>query len=57
MADIMIRCPVLKEPVPTGLRTEAIKFESLDGLAIPLRCPACFKMHRWETRDAWVKQE
>lgn len=57
MPDIMIRCPVLKEPVLTGLKTEAIKLESLDDLSIPLRCPACLKMHYWERKEAWVKGE
>jgi hypothetical protein len=57
MPDIMIRCPTLKEPVSTGLTTEAIKFESLDDLSIPLRCPACRKTHHWGLKDAWVKKE
>ena len=57
MPDIMIRCPYLKVPVSTGLKTEAIKFESLDDLSIPLRCPACLKTHNWKSKEAWVKEE
>ena len=57
MPKIMIRCPVLREPVETGLKTEAIRFESLNDVAIPLRCPACLKMHRWRRKDAWVEPE
>jgi hypothetical protein len=29
MPNIMIKCPILKVPVSTGLTTEAILFESL----------------------------
>jgi hypothetical protein len=36
MPDIMIHCPVIETPVPTGLTTETIKFESLSG--IEYRC-------------------
>jgi hypothetical protein len=58
MPDIMIRCPVMDKAVPTGLTTETIKFESIeDGIAIPLRCPACLKVHKWERKDAWAKEE
>jgi hypothetical protein len=54
MPDIMILCPTLKRAVPTGLTTEKIKLESLSGIKIPLRCPACLKTHHWERKDAWV---
>jgi hypothetical protein len=58
MPDILILCPIRKEPVSTGLTTEAIKLESLDDdLSIPLRCPACLKVHHWVRKDAWVKRE
>lgn len=57
MPDIMIRCPVMNKDVPTGLTTEAIKFESIeDGIAIPFRCPACLKLHTWERKQAWIKE-
>jgi phage FluMu protein Com len=52
---IMIKCPILKVPVSTGLTTDAILFTSLPGdMDIPLRCPACKKLHRWKARNAWV---
>ena len=55
MPDIMIRCPILGRAVPTGLTTEAIIFNSLDGnLSIPFRCPACMRLHHWGRKDAWV---
>jgi len=32
MSDIVIRCPVLGTPVPTGLRTDTIRFASLPNM-------------------------
>ena len=57
MSNIMIRCPTFGTAVPTGLTTEKIKFESLSEVRIPLRCPDCFKLHKWERKDAWVEKE
>jgi hypothetical protein len=54
MPDIMIRCPVFGRAVPTGLTTEAIKFASLSDITVPMRCPACLRIHKWEQKDAWV---
>ncbi len=56
MPKIMIRCPIVGIAVPTGLTTETIKFESLSSVTIPLRCPACRKLHKWEQKDAWVEK-
>ena len=54
---IMIRCPVLGRGVPTGLTTEQIVFDSLPSdLEIPMRCPACVKIHKWKPKDAWVEK-
>jgi hypothetical protein len=55
LPNIMIRCPILGRKVPTGLTTETIVLESLAAnLKIPLRCPACMKVHKWMPKDAWV---
>jgi endogenous inhibitor of DNA gyrase (YacG/DUF329 family) len=54
MPKIMISCPTVGKAVPTGLTTETIKFESLAGITIPLQCPACMKLHKWEKKEAWV---
>lgn len=54
MPDIVIRCPMFEKVVPTGLTTEQIKLDSLSDLVIPLRCPACQKLHKWRRKDAWV---
>jgi len=56
MPEIMICCPTLGTAVQTGLRTETIIFESIiEDLSIPMDCPACLKVHRWQRRDAWVE--
>jgi hypothetical protein len=52
----MIRCPTFGTVVPTGLTTEKIKFESLSGVVIPLRCPDCMQLHKWEQKEAWEKR-
>jgi hypothetical protein len=58
MPDIMIRCPVLGTTVSTGLSTEAVVFTSLPAnISVPVRCPACKKMHKWKPQDAWVQGE
>ena len=58
MPKIMIRCPTLSKGIPTGLTTETIVLNSLDDdLEIPLRCPACLKIHKWTRKDAWVDKE
>jgi hypothetical protein len=57
MPKIMIRCPIVGVDVPTGLSTETIKFDSLSNVTIPLRCPACRKLHKWEQKDAWVEKD
>jgi hypothetical protein len=55
MPKIMIRCPSVGGAVPTGLTTEMVLFETIDAdLEIPLRCPACLKIHKWRPKDAWI---
>jgi hypothetical protein len=51
----MIRCPIVGTSVSTGLTTEMIVFDSIEAdLKIPIRCPACLKMHNWMRKDAWI---
>jgi len=55
MPKIMIRCPIVGSDVSTGLATKTILFDSIPAdLEIPLRCPACLKIHNWRRKDAWV---
>ena len=58
MPNIMIRCPTTGTPVPTGLTTEKIKFESLSEIKIPLKCAyvpfcthACFCSQWWSFKQ------
>jgi hypothetical protein len=57
MSDIVIRCPILRTPVPTGLRTDTIKFASLPDMSFQLQCPACKKLHNWTPKDAWIRKD
>jgi hypothetical protein len=58
MPKIMIRCPIVGSNVSTGLTTETILFDSIpDDLEIPLRCPACLKIHNWRPKHAWVDRK
>lgn len=54
MARIMIMCPTIRKPVPTGLRTDMVIFESLPDVAMPVSCQECDAQHLWRPRDAWV---
>jgi len=57
MARILFRCPKSRTVIPTGLTTEAIKFESLSGVTMPVECPICRRIHMWECKQAWVETE
>jgi hypothetical protein len=51
---IFINCPSTGMPVPTGLKTASVIFESLPPVAVPLSCPACGKTHKWKPAEAWI---
>jgi RNase P subunit RPR2 len=55
MPRILIRCRTFGKPVPTGLMTEKIRFDSLGGMQFSIICPTCGKIHRWKKRDAWIE--
>src|SRR5262249_20799830 len=54
VADIFVQCPRTGTPISTGLRTEWVLLKSLPRVPIPVRCPACGQMHKWESQDAWI---
>jgi hypothetical protein len=49
MSDIVIRCPIFHTPVPTGLRTDTIKFASLPNISFRLRCTSMQEVAPLET--------
>jgi hypothetical protein len=54
VADILVRCPSTGAAVATGLKTEWVLLRSLPAISIPLRCPACGQLHKWQAQDAWI---
>jgi hypothetical protein len=54
MADILVRCPSTGAAISTGLRTEWVVLSSLPRIAIPLRCPVCGQVHKWNPQQAWA---
>jgi len=52
--DIFIRCPTTGQPVPTGLDTETVVFETLPTIDLLMRCPACQQPRVWNWTKAWI---
>jgi hypothetical protein len=50
--DIFIRCPTTGQPIPTGLHTGTVVFDTLPKIQMRMHCPACQK-DRWCT-GTWV---
>lgn len=54
MADVMIKCPVTGEAVPTGI---GINYESLRNVEMSDNvlgaCPSCGGEHIWQGEDAF----
>jgi hypothetical protein len=55
--EILIRCPRTGAPVTTGLRIDWVVFSSLPPVAVPLRCPACGRIHKWKPQEAWINSK
>ena len=59
MARVLIRCPVTRAPVDTGVHVDAegFRFVSMVLASVPqtLRCPACDQEHVWKARDAFLE--
>jgi hypothetical protein len=54
VADIFVQCPSTGAAIWTGLKTEWVLLRSLPRVLIPLRCPVCGQLHKWDARHAWV---
>lgn len=54
MGRVMIRCPVTRRAIATGIETDAARFNSTPAFFALAYCPFCRTSHRWFARDAWV---
>lgn len=53
MAEVMIRCPITEELVPTHIGIPFDEFEDLEADEFTLDdCPACGEDHTWTKGDA-----
>src|SRR3984893_18314851 len=57
MSTIMTRFRLRQQPIPTGLSTASVAFETLPNVAVALQCPLCGMVHYWRPQDAWVQEE
>jgi len=57
MTAILTRCPHTDRPIPTGLDTNMVVFESLPKVPIPVRCQACGGEHYWTRSTAWIAEK
>ena len=57
LADILVQCPRTGTPISTGLKAEWVLLKSLPRVPIPVRCPACGQMHKWNPADAWTADD
>lgn len=57
MAKVMIRCPVTKKLVDTGIKytddASTLKPDTFQDIGTP--CPYCGKTHTWESKDVILK--
>ena len=54
LADIFVQCPRTGTPISTGLKAEWVLLKSLPRVPLPVRCPACGQVHKWDPADAWT---
>ena len=54
MGMVMIRCPVTRRAIPTGIQTDRATFRSTPVFYSQVACPLCLAVHDWFAKDAWV---
>lgn len=54
LADIFVQCPRTGAAISTGLKAEWVVLQSLPRVPLPVRCPACGQIHKWDPADAWT---
>jgi len=51
MANVMIKCPVTNNYVPTGMDAEPESFQTMMGHGNESQCRDCGAMHGWDDVD------
>lgn len=56
MPEILIRCPLTKKQLSTGIALAEDVFAVADFNGQAVRCPHCAMMHSWTKRDAFLRR-
>lgn len=56
MPEVLIRCPVTKKQLSTGIALAEEVFARVDLKGVPVRCPHCGLEHPWTKRDAFLRR-
>jgi len=51
----MIRCPLTKEPLPTGIEATDESFATLLLGVMKVLCPHCRNVHEWTKTMAYIE--
>ena len=54
MGLIMIRCPVTRREIPTGMKANQYNFNRSPVFFGHTFCPMCQRDHEWFAKDAWI---
>ena len=55
MAMIMIKCPAMGRPIPTGMAADQESFETGTFSQKRVWCSHCGHVHVWDKKDAWLQ--
>jgi hypothetical protein len=54
MVTLLFRCPNTKQPVPTGVETDAESLRKSWTKTLRLSCPHCGEVHEISVRETYV---
>jgi hypothetical protein len=54
MHEVLIRCPITKKHLSTGIALKAEVFAQTDFKNQSVYCPHCRQLHPWTKRDAFL---
>jgi hypothetical protein len=57
MATVVITCPVMGQPVSTGIVVEAGSSIGAAELFVPLHCAVCGQLHFWCMKEAQLDDD